>query len=393
VIGKVMTKILTLCTLLFGAIEALAQQTTVPLIVEGNAPIIELSFATPAGAVRKARFVIDTGGGAFLIGSKLMADIGAKATGPVQEAEGERFQTITPFVPMLGDMNLDLAGVRVFALADRVQASSRNNAEGLFPAALLRKYQVVFDYPAHRFTLAKPGSLAAKGIKVPSPISPKSGFPRIELQIAGTTYGFLLDTGGSFTMISRVVLESWAKANPAWPTETGAVGFANMSGGDMENRALMLRIPQVSIGPITVTNAVSREEGTFEKWMSDMMTAPIVGSVAGNVLRDFRVEIDYRNGFTYFDRSGTTADAELTSVGLVLAARPDGTLAVTGLSSKSASDVKSWVRPGDKLVAVDDVPSVGSRLPSPPTLSRVKRVTANGSPSSAPERRSWCPLR
>jgi len=33
--------------------------------------------------------------------------------------------------------------------------------------------------------------------------------------------------------------------------------------------------------------------GTFERYMSSMMTAPIVGSLAGNVLRGFRVELDY----------------------------------------------------------------------------------------------------
>ena len=35
---------------------------TVPMIVEGNVPIVELEFQAAAGAVRKARFMIDTGG-------------------------------------------------------------------------------------------------------------------------------------------------------------------------------------------------------------------------------------------------------------------------------------------------------------------------------------------
>ena len=37
----------------------------------------------------------------------------------------------------------------------------------------------------------------------------------------------------------------------------------------------------------------SRREGVFEKYMSSMMTAPIIGSLAGNVLSHFRVELDY----------------------------------------------------------------------------------------------------
>jgi predicted aspartyl protease len=354
----------TVCCLLLAALPASTQQTTVPLIVEGNAPIVELSFTTASGSLRKARFLVDTGGGAFLIGSQLMADIGAKAAGPEVQEEGERYQPLLPFGAKLGDIDLDLKGVSVSGLPHRVRVSSRNDTEGLLPSRLLRKYSVVFDYPAQRFTLAKSGSLQFRGVKTPSPISKGSGFPRLELRIGGVTYGFLLDTGASFTMISRKVLDQWARANPAWPAGTGAVGFANMFGGAVENAALMLRIPGLNFQSIEVANAaaVSREEGVFEKWMSGMMTGPIVGALAGNVLRDFRIQIDYQKGFTYFERAGTSSDADLTSVGIVLTVRPDGDLMVTGISSKAASDVKSAVLPGDKLLAIDGVPMTGKPL-------------------------------
>jgi hypothetical protein len=41
-IGKWLTK--TFCALLFPALAVLAQHASVPLIMEGNAPIVELSF-------------------------------------------------------------------------------------------------------------------------------------------------------------------------------------------------------------------------------------------------------------------------------------------------------------------------------------------------------------
>ena len=44
---------------------------------------------------------------------------------------------------------------------------------------------------------------------------------------------------------------------------------------------------------------VSQREGTFERRMSRMMSAPIVGSLAGNVLKLFRVELDYPNAKLY----------------------------------------------------------------------------------------------
>jgi hypothetical protein len=39
----------------------------------------------------------------------------------------------------------------------------------------------------------------------------------------------------------------------------------------------------------------SQCEGTFERYMTGMMTAPIAGALAGNVFEQFRVELDYAN--------------------------------------------------------------------------------------------------
>jgi hypothetical protein len=332
---------------------ARAQPVTVPLIVEGNAPIVELEFSSARG-VRKARFLVDTGGGdALMLGSKLMADVGATAIGPVSRG----YCPLRPLPVKLSGMALDLTGVRILGTPKWHGPTVRNDCEGLIPGRLLRHYEVILDYPARRFTLANPGATEPRGLKVKTPIA-ANGNPRIELEIGGVTYGFLLDTGASFTMISRTVLDAWAKANRAWPAATGAAGFANMFGGKRETEALMLRIAEMGVGAISLRDvaAVSRPEGTFETWMKRVMTAPIIGSVAGNVLRDFRVEIDYRNGFTYLERSGFTGDADLVSVGLVLEAGADGNPLVSGISSAAADDVKAQVKASDKLLAVDGAP-------------------------------------
>jgi hypothetical protein len=165
-------------------------------------------------------------------------------------------------------------------------------------------------------------------------------------------------------MISRTVLDIWAKENPAGPSAVGAVGFANMGGGKMETEALMLRIPQLKLGAIAMKGvaAVSRPEGTYEKYMSGMMTAPIVGALAGNILRDFRVEIDYSKGMTYLSQAGTSVDEDMVSVGLVLAAEAGGPLTVTGLCSNASADTKGSVHVGDTLIAVDDVAVTGKSL-------------------------------
>lgn len=343
-----------LATLLLTSGTVMAQPVTVPLIVEGNVPIVELEFSSPHGT-RKARFLVDSGGNDSLwLGSKLAADIGAKAIGPASSG-----RVALKAVPVkLGGMALDLTGVRTIVTPKGRSLGVRNDVEGLIPGRLLRNYQVIFDYPDRLFTLARPGATKPRGVKIKTPILPSSGNPRMELEIGGVTYGFLLDTGASFTMISRAVLDDWAKANTAWPAATGAVGFANMFGGKIENEALMLRLPEIGIGSISLTDvaAVSRPVGTFENSMRHVMTAPIIGSVAGNILRDFRVEIDYQNGFTYLERAASSDDADLVSIGLILEPGADGNPLVSGISSAAAADVKAQVQRGDKLLAVNDTP-------------------------------------
>lgn len=218
---------------------------------------------------------------------------------------------------------------------------------------MLRKYRVVLDYPGHSFTIAAPGG-KPRGEKIPTAIAIDSGYPRIEATIGGKPYGFLLDTGASFSMLSRTVLEGWSARNPHWPIATGAAGFANMFGNDA-GKGSMLRISKVKIGSFSLAGVamVSRAPGVYENVMSAMMSAPIVGAIAGNILRDFRVEIDYRNGATYFERKLHSTDKDLVSVGLILGVANNGDPVVTALCSTAGEDVKHAIQLRDRLVAVD----------------------------------------
>jgi hypothetical protein len=332
------------------------------MFVEGNVPIVEVRFKTPSGRERKARFVVDSGGGSFILGTKLAADVGAKRVGKVVGDGDTNFQPIEPVRAWAGDLELDTTNMANLAQVGNDRMGGRDQAEGLIPSRLLRKYRMIFDYPGRTLTFAKPSKDAGRGVRLDASINEKNGLPRIEAEVAGKRYGFLLDTGASFSMMSKVTMQGWLKQHPDWSSATGAFGFANMMGGKMESEALMLRISEMKIGPVTIADAaaVSRNEGTYEKSMSNQMTAPIAGAIGGNVLRDFRIEIDYQNGYVYLDRA-TNSTHELSGVGLVLAPSTHG-LRVNAIASTSADDVKASVHPGDDLIAVDGVVLDGQAL-------------------------------
>lgn len=282
-----------------------ANQTTVPLLIVNNRPFIDVTLRRTDSSTRSARFLVDTGGGAFIITEPVAHDLGLQWQA-VQSAQGQDYgqPKILPKA-LVGNVPLDLEPNRVLVAVGTDSlldpAVSGQAVDGMLPGYVLARYHVVFDYPKATFTLARPGVLKPRGNLLPMPVSNGMGFPRTEIEVDGVTYGFLLDTGASFTMVSEVLLKSWGQKHRDWPRYNGAAGEAKTLGGQTLETMF---VPASRWGPYDIDElgVTSQQEGTFENWMSGMMTAPIVGALAGNVLKHFRVELDYPNETLYLSR-------------------------------------------------------------------------------------------
>lgn len=278
-----------------------ADLVTVPMMVDGNRPYVLVTFRRPDGSVRTARFLLDTGGGSFLITEPLARELGV-TMGSVHREEGQAYAPVTsPLGAWIGSLPLSLNPERVSVMigAENVLPTAEaGHAEGMVPGHVLARYHVVFDYPGATFTLASPGVLTPRGTPVPMPVSKPQGFPRTEVEVDGVRHGMLLDTGASFTMVSEVVLKAWGQRHPDWPRHPGAFGDAATLGGQTLETMF---VPQGTWGefPLHEFGVTSQREGTFERYMSGMMREPIVGSLAGNVLKGFRVELDYAHETLY----------------------------------------------------------------------------------------------
>lgn len=87
---------------------------TVPMSVEGNAPIVTLTFKTPDGSIRTARFVFDSGGGAIILDEGLAKDIGLKSKGAVISDGGQQYKEVDLPTAFVGEMPVDLQTSKVF---------------------------------------------------------------------------------------------------------------------------------------------------------------------------------------------------------------------------------------------------------------------------------------
>jgi hypothetical protein len=342
---------------------------TVPMSVEGNAPIVTLQFKRPDGGTRTARFIFDSGGGAIILDEGLATDLGLKPEGAELSEDGQRYRPVNVPAARVGGMPLDLSTSKAFVHLGTTSFTNRDTVEGLLPGKALEHYQVVLDYPQQLWSIGNPGTLAHRGERLPAPYIASSGHPRIEVSIDGMTYGLLLDTGPPVTLLREDLLQRWSREHPYWPRSRGAVGSANMGGGSDDARQLLLRIPALQIGSFTVGHVAtaSRPDQTFSA-TSYETPASIVGALGGNVLSQFRVEIDYPEQLLFLDPSGKTQANDFDTVGIVLDTSAAGELVVRAVSSSASSITQQNVLPGDVILQIGNVSK------APYTLTKAARA-------------------
>jgi hypothetical protein len=153
---------------------------TIPFEMDHNRMFVEVEFVGTDGASRKARAWVDTGNEALVLQEPLARDLGYEVPAgkeewvPLPKAPGVR----------LNGWPLDSADVAAGVLrGPRLRPGLLSEAQ--LPARLFRKDDVVFDYPARRLTVAKPGLLKPRGVPVPCRINPKTGLFLVEAVLDG----------------------------------------------------------------------------------------------------------------------------------------------------------------------------------------------------------------
>jgi len=350
------------CTVVLGWPRLHAQSrnaldhVTVPMSVEGNVPIVTLLFIRPDGGTRTARFLFDSGGGAIILDERLATDLGLKPEGPELSDDGQRYRAVKPPAARIGGMTLDLSASKAFVHLGATSFTNRDALEGMLPGKALEHYQVVLDYPRQLWSIGKSGTLAHRGERLLAPYLASSGHPRIEVSIGGATYGLLLDTGAAVTLLREDLLRGWSREHPDWPRGSGAVGPANMGGGTDDPHLLLLRIPALQVGSFTLSKVatVSRPDLTYSA-TSYETPAAIVGALGGNVLSQFRVEIDYPEQLLFLKPSGKIPANDFDTVGLVLDTNSAGELVVRAISSSASEETRHSVLPGDIILQIGNV--------------------------------------
>ncbi len=271
----------------------------------------------------------------------------------------------------IGNFYLDTDSVNTIVMFQPYWLFTTMHNDANLPSSILRKYNIVFDYPNGEFTIALPNSTKPKGTESRATIHPETGIIQMDAFLDGDSLSFALDIGASYSFISEETLLKFSARNPSWPNITGTLGCANMWGWwpANEQQFPVVRIPQIQwgsevftdIGFVGVTK-FSPDGPTLGEWYSRKTAKPVDGFIGPNALKGYRVEIDYANSLVYFEKGKDNDPTEMDMVGMSVRQLPDSTYQVVGLVQRNGKTCVEGIEPEDIIISIDDFQTKGATM-------------------------------
>ncbi len=336
------------------AVGSEAKSATVPVTLDHNRMTVEVEFRCADGTTRSARAWVDSGGTNVSMTEALARDLGVDLSAMPAGAE-HGIETKSPVPAMLlGGVPLDVEGMSVSVHPGRF-ARPGVQAECVLPARCLRRLHIVFDYPARRLTVARPGVLTPRGAAVPCRVNPDTGLFMVETMIDGEKAALGVDNGSAGTWLSDKLTAAWLARHPDWPSAVGAAGSTNFFGFPFETKGTLISLPGMSIGPVPVSREIAvlaLPQELFD-WYSKKSAAAVAGFLGADVIARFRLEVDFPGQMTWWEPGPPRAGRDLDIVGLTVCAEGDGSFTVAGVVMRGGQSAAPGVEAGDKLLGVD----------------------------------------
>lgn len=342
------------------------KSVTVPAIIDHNRIIIDAEVPDQNGAMRRVHAWIDNGDPDLMMSAQLTNQIGAGGI-----CGGQTCNAGAPKEIFIGGMEISFAGVKE-AKVPLGAGANPPLAHGIdadinIPSSILRHYDVLIDYPGHKFTIGAPGSLHFLGSAGKVQINADNGLIQVPSKVADKKYNLGLDLGSSISFLSEDLFNSLAAAHPNWPRMTGAVGAASMWGADEEMKWQIMRLDRLQFGPLFLTDVpmVSLPKATLD-FFEKRAAIPTIGLIGASVLQNYRVGLDYTHSTVYFDIGRLSNFPDFDVIGLFLRPEDDGRYTILGVADidgkPSVPTNPEGIQAGDTLVAVNDIPVHGSMM-------------------------------
>jgi hypothetical protein len=351
--------------------EKQINSASVPFILDHNRMLIEMEFKQKDDNWLKARVWVDTGNPDLFMTPEFARKLGYDVSKLKMKIIDGQVEVNPPAGVRIGDMPLNFESVKSYIIFEPTWLFTTMHNDINLPSTVLMKYQVVFDYPKYLFTIAKPGSLKHLGERSTISIHNKTGIPQLDAVIDGEFYSFALDNGASYSFTSSDILDKFAKHHPDWQRITGAVGCANIWGWGPPDESTwqVMRIPEFKWGTLVLKNiaiaGIPKIPG-YDKDIGELYSTktarPVAGFFGPNILKAYRVEIDYANSAIYFQKGVEFDNNDMDIIGLTLRQLPNESYEIVGVASNDGKPVVDDIESGDILVQIDGLLTTGKTM-------------------------------
>ena len=338
--------------------------TDIPLIIEGDQILFEVEAEGPAGS-RKLLVNLNMGSPYSGFQKHIYEEVGHVHGEPVKfRIGGIPVQAAPGMSGIIDDAEFPDRQLMFFFFTHKV--------EGNIQCGVLQNFDIALDYSRKTLTLAAPGTLPHDGVAVPIRVKPETGLASIDFMVDGKRYPMVIDVGGAYNWVRPSTAAEWLKDHPERLRGEGAVGNANynMTSYSIEEKGLDLRIAKAALGPMEIDNVgalgmgggggplnLIGSEWFIDQWQKDA-AEPVVGWLSANVLKHYRVTIDYKDQMSWWKKIDDIDPHELDQVGLNLV-YDKGVYSVGRIVEKDGKPTAKGVESGDKITAIDDAPVKG----------------------------------
>jgi hypothetical protein len=241
---------------------------------------------------------------------------------------------------------------------------------GLLGGNVMQQFQVRLDYanPDRAFRLGMPEmEMPAEGVETPGTAVafnlegggrgtfdgevitfPATRIP-LTVDIEGTSYPFILDTGASETAVRTSVYDTIRADGRGQIT---GLPIGTVAGN---TTASVTRVRTITVGDATVTNAALMTIGdTILDGIQREIGHPLDGLLGGNFLREFMVTVDYPRGTLHLQRYTTVVTVdEFKRIGVELAVGIGAHRYVVGTVYAGTDAMAKQLSVGDEIVTID----------------------------------------
>jgi len=357
------------------ALESNPQSVTVPAAIDHNRVVINADVTLPDGSSQRVRVWVDNGNPDLNLSRRLATQLQLAVSCNNNDNHNDNEQECSSLPPqeiIVGGMKIPLTSVKQAKIPLRPVNAASVLAPGMsvdinLPSGILRNYDVLIDFPGHKFSIGVPGTIHFRGQSVKAQLNAENDLIKIPTQIENKKYSLALDLGSSISFLSEDLFDKLAGAHPDWPRMTGAVGSANMWGSKEETKWKVMRADRVQYGPLFLANvAVVDFPRDRMEFFARRAATPTAGLIGSNALLNYRIGLDYAHSTVYFEFGRMFNFPDFDVIGLTLRPEDDGHFTILGVADfegkPSVPSGQDGVQPGDHLVAVDGISVQGSTM-------------------------------